>query len=425
MTAVGIADLARAATVQTADLTIVGGAGHVGVPLVLSFAAKGLRVNVNDLNLENLACLEAGRLPFIEYGAEGMLANALRDRRLVFTSKPNEISNSGPVIVTIGTPVDEFLNPERDVIKQCIDPLLPYLYDKQLLVLRSTLYPGTTDWISAHLRGLKRDLKVAFCPERIVQGYGVDELATMPQIVSGSTPEAAEEAAALFRTVAPEIVMLDPIEAEFAKLFNNAYRYIEFATTNQFYLIAKSAGLDYQRILRAMKYNYPRARNIPTPGYAAGPCLMKDTMQLTAFARNEFTLGNAAMLVNEGLPLHIVADLRRRYDLGKMTVGLLGMAFKAEVDDVRASLSYKFKKILNVYARDVVTTDPFVTVDPDLLPFNEVIERSDILILCTPHNIYKKANMRGKPVVDVWGMLETPNSIVVREGSVDRSNSAR
>jgi UDP-N-acetyl-D-mannosaminuronic acid dehydrogenase len=234
----------------------------------------------------------------------------------------------------------------------------------------------------------------------------------MPQIVSGTTPEAAEEAAALFRTVAPEIVMLDPIEAEFAKLFNNAYRYIEFATTNQFYLIAKSAGLDYQRILRAMKYNYPRARNIPTPGYAAGPCLMKDTMQLTAFARNEFTLGNAAMLVNEGLPLHIVADLRHRYELGKMTVGLLGMAFKAEVDDVRASLSYKFKKILSVYAKDVLTTDPFVTVDPDLLPFDEVVERSDVLILSTPHKIYKTADMRGKPVVDVWGMLETPNSIV-------------
>ena len=412
MTALDIADLARAATVQNADLTIVGGAGHVGVPLVLSFAAKGLRVNVNDLNLDNLACLEAGRLPFIEYGAEGMLANALRDRRLVFTSKPNEISNSGPVIVTIGTPVDEFLNPERHVIKQCIDALLPHLDDKQLLVLRSTLYPGTTDWIGAYLRGLNRDLKVAFCPERIVQGYGVDELATMPQIVSGTTPDAAEEAAALFRTVAPEVVKLDPIEAEFAKLFNNAYRYIEFATTNQFYLIAKSAGLDYQRILRAMKYNYPRARNIPTPGYAAGPCLMKDTMQLTAFARNEFTLGNAAMLVNEGLPLHVVADLRHQYDLGKMTVGLLGMAFKAEVDDVRASLSYKFKKMLSVYAKDVLTTDPFVTVDPDLLPFDEVVERSDILILCTPHTTYKTADMKGKPMVDVWGMLEAPNSIV-------------
>ena len=378
---------------------------------MLSFAAKGLKVNVNDLNLDSLACLKAGRLPFIEYGAEELLANALRDERLIFTSKPSEISSSGPVIITIGTPVDEFLNPERHVIQQCIDTLLPYLGNEQLLILRSTLYPGTTDWISAYLERLNRSFKVAFCPERIVQGYGVDELAGMPQIVSGNSPEAAEEAAMLFRSIAPEIVMLDPIEAEFAKLFNNAYRYIEFAVTNQFYLIAKSAGLDYQRILRAMKYKYPRARNIPTPGYAAGPCLVKDTMQLTAFARNEFSLGNAAMLVNEGLPLHIIADLRRRYDLGKMTVGLLGMAFKSEIDDIRASLSYKFKKMLNGYAREVLTTDPFVTVDPDLLPFDEVVERSDVLILCTPHNSYKDADLKGKPVVDVWGMLENVNLI--------------
>ena len=384
----------------------------MGVPLVLSFAAKGLKVNVNDLNRESLATLRAGRLPFIEYGAEGMLAEALRSQRLIFTDKPSEISNSGPVIVTIGTPVDEFLNPERHVVQQCIDGLLPYLGKGQLLILRSTLYPGMTEWVSAYLQRRNRgDLKVAFCPERIVQGYGVEELAGMPQIVSGVTPDAAEEAAALFRIVVPEIVMLEPIEAEFAKLFNNAYRYIEFAVTNQFYLIAKSAGLDYQRILRGMKHNYPRAKNIPRPGYAAGPCLMKDTMQLTAFARNEFTLGNAAMLVNEGLPLHVVADLRHRFDLNKMTVGLLGMAFKSEIDDVRASLSYKFKKILSVYAREVLTTDPFVTVDPDLLPFDEVVERSDLLILCTPHKAYQSADLKGKPVVDVWGMLEGANLV--------------
>ena len=396
---------------RTADLTVVGGAGHVGIPLVLSFAAKGLTVNVNDLNLDSLAALKAGRLPFIEYGAEELLTNALRDNRLIFTSKPSEISNSGPVIVTIGTPVDEFLNPERHVIQHCIDVLLPYLRDGQLLVMRSTLYPGTTDWINDYLKRRNRSLKVAFCPERIVQGYGVEELARMPQIISGTSPEAAEEAAALFRVIAPEVVVLDPIEAEFAKLFGNAYRYIEFAVTNQFYLIAKSAGLDYRRILDAMKYNYPRAKNIPKPGYAAGPCLMKDTMQLTAFARNEFTLGNAAMLVNEGLPLHIVSDLRRRYDLRKMTVGLLGMAFKSEIDDIRASLSYKFKKVLNGYAREVLTTDPFVTADPDLLPLDEVVARSDVLILCTPHNSYKTADLKGKPVVDVWGMLENANLI--------------
>ena len=406
MTVAELSETASQADARTADLTVVGGAGHVGIPLVLSFAAKGLRVNVNDLNLDSLATLKSGRLPFIEYGAGELLTDALRDQRLSFTSKPAEISGSGPVIVTIGTPVDEFLNPERQVVQDCIDVLLPHLRDGQLLVLRSTLYPGTTDWINAYLGRMGRNLKVAFCPERIVQGHGVEELAKMPQIVSGTSTEAAEEAAALFRIISPEIVVLDPIEAEFAKLFGNAYRYIEFAITNQFYLIAKSAGLDYQRILQAMKHNYPRARNIPSPGYAAGPCLMKDTMQLTAFARNEFSLGNAAMLVNEGLPLHVVDDLRRRYDLGKMTIGLLGMSFKSEIDDIRASLSYKFKKVLNGYAREVLTTDPFVTADPDLLPFDEVVARSDVLILCTPHGIYRGADLKGKPVIDVWGMLE-------------------
>jgi UDP-N-acetyl-D-mannosaminuronic acid dehydrogenase len=411
LTVVDLTDTARTKSTQVADLTVVGGAGHVGIPLVLSFAAKGLTVNVNDLNLDSLAALKAGRLPFIEYGAEELLSKALRDNRLIFTSTPAEVSNSGPVVVTIGTPVDEFLNPERHVVLKCIDDLLPHLSDGQLLVLRSTLYPGTTDWVSAHLKRKKRDLKVAFCPERIVQGYGIEELSRMPQIVSGTSPQAAAEASALFAIISPEIVALDPIEAEFAKLFGNAYRYIEFAVTNQFYLIAQSAGLDYQRILKAMKYNYPRAKNIPKPGYAAGPCLMKDTMQLTAFARNEFTLGNAAMLVNEGLPLHVISDLRRRYDLGKMTVGLLGMAFKSEIDDVRASLSYKFKKVLNGFAHEVLTTDPFVTADPDLLPLDEVIARSDILILCTPHASYKSADLQGKPVVDVWGMLENANLI--------------
>ena len=406
MNVVDLPIAARASDARTADVTVIGGAGHVGIPLVLSFAAKGLHVNVNDVNLGNLAELAAGRLPFIEYGAAELLTAALRDKRLTFTSKPGQISQSGPVIVTIGTPVDEFLNPERKVVQDCIEALLPFLRDHQLLILRSTLYPGTTDWINDYLNRRGRKLKVAFCPERIVQGHGIDELAKMPQIVSGTSPEAAEEAAALFRNIAPEIVVLDPIEAEFAKLFGNAYRYIEFAVTNQFYLIAKSAGLDYHRILQAMKHNYPRAGNIPMPGYAAGPCLMKDTMQLTAFARNEFSLGNAAMLVNEGLPLHIVDDLRQRYNLDNMTVGLLGMAFKAEIDDIRASLSYKFKKVLNGYAREVLTTDPFVTVDPDLLPFDDVVARSDLLILCTPHAVYRTADLQGKPVIDVWNMLQ-------------------
>jgi UDP-N-acetyl-D-mannosaminuronic acid dehydrogenase len=398
-------------TVENADVTIVGGAGHVGVPLVLALVEAGLRVNVNDLNKDSLEALRAGRLPFIEHGAENVLSKALVSQRLVFTHASDRISTGGPVIITIGTPVDEFLNPVRKVVQDCVDALLPTLADGQLVVLRSTVFPGTTDWLASYLKTRGRSLKVAFCPERVVQGNGLKELRDMPQIVSGTTPDAEREAAALFERIAPEVVVVSPMEAEFAKLFSNAYRYIEFAATNEFYLVAKSAGVDYQRVLKAMTHNYPRLKGMPRPGFAAGPCLVKDTMQLSAFARNQFGLGHAALLINEGLVLHVVDDIKRRYDLAGITIGLLGMAFKAESDDIRASLSYKFKKVLSGQARAVLTTDPFVTTDPDLRPLDDVIAGSDLLILCAPHAAYRDADFKGKPVFDVWGHLHGANVI--------------
>jgi UDP-N-acetyl-D-mannosaminuronic acid dehydrogenase len=402
---------AAAAALATADLTVVGGGGHIGIPLVLAFAEAGFRVNVHDVNRGVLDTLKSGRLPFIEHGGDELLTRALEQDRLIFTSSPAEISSPGPVIITIGTPIDEFLNPVRKVVQDCVDALLPHLLDGQLLVLRSTVFPGTTDWLHGYIERKGRDLGVAFCPERVVQGHGIRELKETPQIVSATTPAAEQAAATLFAAISPELVVVRPREAEFAKLFNNAYRYIQFAIANQFYLITKSAGLDYRQVSAAMKRNYARASAIPSPGLAAGPCLFKDTMQLAAFAQNQFSLGNAAMLVNEGLVLNVVDDLSRRCDLSKRTVGLLGMAFKADIDDVRASLSYKFKKALAGHAAAVLTTDPFVTTDPDLLPLEEVIARSDLLILCAPHSAYRSLDFAGKPVVDVWGILERANVI--------------
>jgi UDP-N-acetyl-D-mannosaminuronic acid dehydrogenase len=350
-------------TVENADVTVVGGAGHVGVPLVLALVGAGFRVNVNDTNRIKIDMLQAGRLPFIEYGAEAALKKALLESRLVFSLSSEGVSKGKPVIITIGTPIDEFLNPVRKVVQDCIDDILPFVANGQLVVLRSTVFPGTTDWLQSYLQSRGRDILVAYCPERITQGSGLKELYELPQIISGTTPEAERAAAELFGRVNQEVVALSPIEAEFAKLFSNSYRYIEFAVTNEFYLIAKSAGVDYHRVLKAMKLHYPRLSALARPGFTAGPCLLKDTMQLSAFACNQFALGHAALLINEGLVLHVVDDLKRRYDLANSTVGLLGMAFKAESDDTRSSLSYKFKKVLSVQTRAVLTTDPFVITD--------------------------------------------------------------
>jgi UDP-N-acetyl-D-mannosaminuronic acid dehydrogenase len=112
-----------------------------------------------------------------------------------------------------------------------------------------------------------------------------------------------------------------------------------------------------------------------------------------------------AMLVNEGMPLYVVEEVARKYYLSSLTVGLLGMAFKADSDDPRSSLSYKLKKVLAFRARQVLTTDPLVKDDPDLVSLEEVVAQSDLLILCIPHSAYRKLETHGKPVVDIWNFL--------------------
>jgi len=385
-----------------ADICVVGGAGHVGLPLSIVFASKNKRVLIYDLNVASMETIRGGQMPFMELGAEPLLRDVLAKGLLLFTNRAEDIANAKVVVITIGTPVDEFLTPALRVMTRCLDDLLPFLSEDQLIVIRSTVYPGVTESMAKYAESKGKRLRFSFCPERIVEGHAIEELQTLPQIVSGTTPEAEDEAAALFRLIAPEVVRLAPIEAELAKVFTNAYRYIHFAVTNQFFMIASAANLDYYRILEGMKRNYPRSKHFPLAGFAAGPCLFKDTMQLASFYRNQFGLGFQAMLVNEGMPQFIVDRLGAANPLDQMTVGLLGMAFKAESDDPRFALSYKLKKILMFRAKSVLTTDPYVKSDPDLLELDEVVRRSDILILGVPHKVYRGLNLKQKIVVDVW-----------------------
>ncbi len=388
------------------DIAIVGGAGHVGLPLALAFANKEQKVLIMDINPQAIDCIKSGKLPYQETNGEVYLHNALKQNHLFFSTDPASIQHAKTVILTIGTPVDEFLNPDIRAVQNCIDDLSPYFQKGQLIVLRSTVFPGTTDWLGDYISNKGLDIEIAFCPERVVQGQVMEELHSMPQLVSGLTPMAEQRAGKLFELLTDELIYLSPKEAEFAKLFTNAYRYIRFATANQFYMMAKDAGLDYYRIHEAVTRNYPRMGDMPRPGFTAGPCLFKDTMQLSAFAKNGFSLGQEAMLVNEGLPLHIVEHLKTEYGpaLKTKTIGLLGMAFKPECDDIRSSLSYKLKKTLALYTNQILTTDPFVTVDPTLSPLEYVIENSDILILCMPHQCYRTLNIAHKKVIDVWGI---------------------
>jgi UDP-N-acetyl-D-mannosaminuronic acid dehydrogenase len=271
--------------------------------------------------------------------------------------------------------------------------------------MRSTVYPGTTAYVRQHLEEAGCEVDVAFCPERIAEGHALEELHSLPQIIGADDDRAADRATALFRNLVEKTVRTSTKEAELAKLFTNTWRYMKFAVANQFFMIADQAGVDYTNVLRAIREDYPRAADLPGPGFAAGPCLFKDAMQLSAFTSDHFPMGQAAMQVNEGLPAYIVSALERRYGgLNGKTVGILGMAFKAESDDTRASLSYKLRKLLSWAGARVLATDPYVD-DDRLVTLECVLQDSDVLVLGAPHRAYRGLQVGGKDVVDVWGVL--------------------
>ena len=390
---------------STYDICVIGGAGHVGAPLATVLAARGFRTLIYDINDAAVRSIVGGRFPFLEQGGESMLRQALASGKLAGSSSREDIAAADVLVVTIGTPIDEFQNPVWDAVTRCVSDLLPYMAATKLLILRSTVAPGTTDRLQQLLIQRGFTTAVSFCPERVVQGLAIEEIQRMPQIISGTSPDAEEQAAAIFSRVATSVVRMKPMEAEFAKLFCNAYRYIQFAASNQFFMMAQAAGCDYGRIVAGIKEGYPRMNGLPGAGFAAGPCLLKDTLQLAATSSYQFGLGYAAIHVNEGLPAFVVNDMQRRFPLSEMTVGILGMAFKAGSDDIRSSLSYKLKKLLTLHSREVLTTDPFVTEDGVLLGLDEVLSRSDLLVIAAPHAAYADVQSSGKPVIDIWNML--------------------
>jgi UDP-N-acetyl-D-mannosaminuronic acid dehydrogenase len=383
---------------------IVGGCGHVGLPLGLVLADAGLSVTLFDLDANAVDRVRAGKMPFSERDADAMLERLIATDLLDATIDPMVVSEAEHVVLVVGTPVDEHLNPDPKFVRLAIEGLLDQLRDGQHLILRSTVYPRVTAMVEKMLHAVNRDIDVSFCPERIAEGKALEELRTLPQIVSARTERAVQRADALFALIAPSIVHLDVEEAELAKLFANTWRYIQFAAANQLFMIANDFGLDFARIRAALKQDYPRLAGMPGPGLAAGPCLLKDTMQLAAFNNNNFTLGHSSMMINEGLPLYMVDRLEHEYDLSEMTVGILGMTFKAESDDTRSSLSYKLKRLLRFRAARVLCTDPYAQNDSDLWPLAEVLAESDLLVIATPHRLYADIKV-DVPIVDVWNLM--------------------
>ncbi len=394
------------------DLCIIGGAGHVGLPLGVVFANAGVRTVLLDINKDALQKIQSGKFPFTERGGDEALRSALDKKALFTTSSPEVISDSKYIVVVVGTPIDEYLNPYFGSITKLLDDHVNYFRDGQVLILRSTVYPGTTEKIQNYFIEKGKQVRLAFCPERITQSYAIEELKVLPQIVSAFDKKTLEDVTTLFgRITKTKTVSVKPIEAELAKLFTNSWRYIRFAVANQFFMIAQDHGLNYHDIESAMKKDYARNSDLPSPGFAAGPCLFKDTMQLAAFTNNNFWLGHSAMLVNEGLVNHVIRSLKRENgdSLKKKTLGILGMAFKPEVDDPRDSLSYKLRKVAQLECKKVLCTDVHIK-DPSFVSVDNLLRDSDIVVLATAHNDYKNIDPKkypGKKFIDIrnfWGL---------------------
>jgi len=382
------------------NICIVGGCGHVGIPLGLALASKNFHVTLIDVNQDAVNKINSKKLPFKEEGAEKLLQKHI-GKNLIATTDVRKVKEQEVVIFVTGTPVDEHHNPRINDVLKIIKLYLPHLNKKQLIILRNTIFPGTTEIADEILKEKFGSSKLAFCPERIVQGKGIDEIYKLPQIISATSDAARKEADKIFRKLTKKTIHLEPREAELAKLMTNTWRYLEFAIANQFYMMVEDQGFDFYKIFNAIKEDYPRAHHFARAGLAAGPCLFKDTMQLSAFYCNQFFLGQSAMLVNEGLPKFLVKQLEQKMGtLKNKKIALLGLTFKPNNDDIRESLSYKIKKELEFKMARVIMVDPYVDGTVSL---NEAVKKADGFILGTPHDEFKSMKVK-KPYVDCWNV---------------------
>ncbi|MBT9587795.1 nucleotide sugar dehydrogenase [bacterium] len=395
-------------------IAIVGGCGHVGLPLGILLAEAGYPTRLYDLNQALVAKVNAGTMPHLEEQGPERLRGVIESGALVATTDPTVLADSAIIVITIGTPVDEHLNPRIQYLLQAMEGLKDYVSGAhQLLLFRSTLAPGALQTTADHLREWGCQASIAYCPERIVQGKALTELVGLPQIISGLDDEAVRRSRELFfNLTGVDPILLTPLEAELAKLFCNAWRYITFAISNQFYQVAESAGASFAKIHQAATDGYPRMKGFAPAGLTAGPCLLKDTMQLAAFCQNTFFLGHSAMLVNEGMPMFLVQQLTGQLgSLRGKRVALLGLAFKPDNDDTRESLSFKMRKLLLQRGARVLCHDPFVQQEYfpkiDFVDLPEALE-CEVIVIGVPHAVYRQLEFGPeKTIIDVWGAIRS------------------
>jgi UDP-N-acetyl-D-mannosaminuronic acid dehydrogenase len=384
-------------------ILVIGGLGHIGLPLSC-LLAQHYKVGIYDTDVVKrdmfkLRC----QASFFEPGLDDLIGIVIPN--LTIERDISCVKEYNCIIITIGTPIDEYLNPQLRPIFQLFKSMMIYLNNDHIIILRSTVYPGTTIKLEQYLKSMGKEISIVFCPERVSGGNMIKELQTLPQIISMNNDKNFNIIYSMFLNICKRVIVLNnTTEGELCKLFTNTYRYINFAISNYFFMIAQDFDVDFYKLYTTMTDSYPRMEGFKKPGFTAGYCLRKDTLQLSSW-NNLSRLGIEASLVNEHLPLYIFRKIRKKYgNLREKTVGILGMTFKANVDDIRDSLSFRLKKILENECKNVLCSDAFVR-DEDFVTSLFLIENSDIIILGVPHNQYSLLEIE-KPLVDIWNFYE-------------------
>lgn len=392
------------------DVCVIG-TGRVGLPLGLSFTEAGLRTVGVDLDRDLRETVNGGHMPFYEPGYDEVVAR----RTFRVEGDHAVVARSAAVVIAVGTPLLEGIESDLRPLRKVFEAIVPHLRKGQLLCLRSTVSPGTTtlmgQW-AARATGLRlgQELRLAYCPERIAEGFAREELHTLPQLVGTEDPDSRAAAEALFDAVAPELLHCDFLHAELAKLFSNLARYLQFALGNHLAMVAEQFGADIHLIRRLANDRYPREKLAP-PGLAGGPCLGKDFGMVSEWVA-EVDLGLSAWRLNESVPLFLVRRLDLRAPLRDRRVGVLGYAYKADIDDVRETPVSKLVRTVQRRApAEVRVSDPNL---PARIhdPLNGAIENheawataawSERLFVAMPHRGFRDILVRlGAERPDVW-----------------------
>jgi UDP-N-acetyl-D-mannosaminuronic acid dehydrogenase len=385
------------------SISIVGGAGHVGLPLALSLCKKNFNILLIDINTKNLEKISKGVMPFIEYGAPHLLKKYIKKKKIKISNQLSDVYLSKYIIICIGTPIDKKLKPKEESFLNLFLKLNKFIRKDQIIIIRSSTNPGVCNKIFKILK----NKNISYCPERIVQGQSLKEMPRLPQIISGFTKLSIKESKKIFNRICKKVIVTSVLEAELIKLFSNAYRYILFSITNDFFRICNNLDINYIKLRKNMIEGYERNQGLPPAGFTSGPCLLKDTMQLSSFLKNNFSLGDAAMDVNENLPINMLNKLSEKINIKNKVVGVLGVTFKADIDDIRDSLGIKLINYLKKKKFNYYYTDPYYK-DDKKISIKKLIKKSDIIIVSTPHTIYKKIKIpNNKIILDIWGIINT------------------